>query len=49
MFLTDEISSTWKQEEEKEKKSPLEKRTKKNKSTTTLYNGKNRKYRFKLK
>ena len=46
MFVSEEISALWKpQEKEKEKKSPLERGYKK--SSSKLYNGKNRKRRVK--
>jgi hypothetical protein len=46
MFISDEISSLWKpKEREEEKKSPLERGYKK--SSSKLYNGKNRKRRIK--
>jgi len=48
MFISDEVLSIWKPQEEEKRKSPLEKQLKRNKKThNILYNGKNRKRRFK--
>lgn len=50
MFISDELLSVWRPEEKEEKKSPLEKRSKKKKQKypSMLYsNGKNHKRRFK--
>ena len=49
MFISDEVLSIWKPQEEEKRKSPLEKQQKKRnkKPHNILYNGKNHKRRIK--
>ena len=47
MFISDEVLSIWKPQEEEKRKSPLERQIKKRKPHNILYNGKNRKRRSK--